>query len=307
MQNSFDHPRLLAWKIAELEVYLDVRASEQLISLPNGHQSFLLPGFKTQAFSHQIHESGLLESKNSLHMSFLDKGFFNTKSVDHTLFDSNSWTLLWEGEGRYIFLSHEKNLPCQISVDQDFRHGEIYSHVLIDDDKKYFPIKNLEIRLFSVWLASLGDIILHASGILVNKRGYAFLGESGAGKSTLVTSLSTHPSLTVLGEDQVILRYIDDRFYIFGTPWHTDPALCSPKGAPVEGLFFLDRSLPPGVKRIKPLDGVSRILQTAVIPYYLPDFMPLILDRLASLSEQIPFYTLSYPLGSDALRMIENL
>jgi predicted ATPase len=137
--------------------------------------------------------------------------------------------------------------------------------------------------------------------------GYCFDGAGGAGKSTLASALSASSEVTILGEDQVVLRYLDGQFSICGTPWHLNPAMCSPRAVPLEKLFFLERAGVDAVAPCSPLDGVTRLLQTALIPYYRPDVMPAILDRLAILAERVQFYTLSYRLGTDILRLIRGV
>jgi len=132
------------------------------------------------------------------------------------------------------------------------------------------------------------------------------VGDPGAGKSTLAAVLATDPGVTVLGEDQVVLRYLDGCFWIFGTPWHINPDMCAPIGIPIEKIFFLDRTLKPGTTRISPLDGITRILQTAFIPYYQSKWVPGILDHLGLLAQQVPFYLLSYKLGTDPLQIIKD-
>ena len=121
--------------------------------------------------------------------------------------------------------------------------------------------------------ARQGDVILHASSFLYSGKGYAFVGHSGAGKSTLVRNIACRYPVVVLGEDHVILRRKDTGFWVFGTPWHEDPAMCSPLGAPIDKLFFLDRSQARGVKQLGALEGVTRLMQTARIPYYQPDLV----------------------------------
>jgi hypothetical protein len=66
----------------------------------------------------------------------------------------------------------------------------------------------------------------------------------------------------------------------------------------------MDRTAEHGVVPCDPLEGVARLLQTAFVPYYRPAAVSGILDRQALLSEQVPFYSLSYPLGADVLGLI---
>ena len=193
-------------------------------------------------------------------------------------------------------------------VDSNFSTGEVFGDfsTYINSGESLYPQQTLEIRLFANWLAGFGDLILHAAGVMVEGQGYCFAGPAGVGKSTLAASLSAIPSVTVLGEDQVILRYLDDRFWIYGTPWHLNPDMCSPMGVPLEKLFFLDRGASQPINTLSPVVGVTSILQTAFTPFYRPDAVASIMDRLELLAGQVPFYSFNHQLGSNALQQIQE-
>ncbi|MDT8381829.1 MAG: hypothetical protein RQ728_06190 [Brevefilum sp.] len=219
------------------------------------------------------------------------------------LLQTTSWNL-WESQsGSYTLFIKEEIPPRLARVDQKFTVGDLFVG-FSNNNEAIYPPGQLETRLFSLWLASLGDIILHASGVEKDGKGYCFLGESGAGKSTLARALAKDPQATILGEDTIILRYLDGGFWIFGTPWHLDPDFCSPAGAPLEKMFFLDRVKPNGINLAPNTVGISKVLQTAVIPYYHPDWLSIVLDNLVLLSGLVPFFEFSYQLGADAWKLI---
>ena len=221
------------------------------------------------------------------------------------LYLSENWELLLDKAGRYVFVAQRLSPIQWIVVDPDFATGEVFGDFSSNNGRPFYPIaRGLEILVFVNWLANFGDIILHAAGVAVGGRGYCFAGSSGVGKSTLAAALKRDPAATVFSEDQVILRYLDGRFWVYGTPWHEDPAMCSPLGVPLEKIFFLERTGPDGAAECAPLEGVTRLLQTAFIPYYRPAAVAAILDRMALLAEQVPFYTLRYRLGSDVWESI---
>jgi hypothetical protein len=210
--------------------------------------------------------------------------------------------------GSFIFTALH-NPFHKVVIESNFQSGTIYRSKPENDQIQSYPLKYLDSLIFVNWLAPYQDILLHASGAIINKMGYAFLGPSGAGKSTLAEAIhQTIPSI-VMGEDQLVLSSIAGQFWVFGTPWHENPAMCSPAGAPLKKLFFLDRdsSKPPSCTPISSADGVQRILQTAFIPYYRQDLLPGILDRLAYLAEQVPFYRLNYHLGSDPEQFLNSV
>ena len=223
--------------------------------------------------------------------------------------DSNTWQHWRDRAGRRVFVSPPMSPPRrQITVDPDYCVGEVAGEFNQGawTSQPVYPLRDVDTRLYASWLAEFGDLTLHASGVEVAGAGYAFVGPSGAGKSTLASALATIPEVTVLGEDTVITRRIEGQFLLFGTPWHTNPERCAPGGVPLRKLFFLDRTAEAGIRAIRPLEGVRRVMQDSFIPYYDREGVGRILDTLGRLAEQVPFYSLSYQLGSDVLRLIRE-
>ena len=184
-------------------------------------------------------------------------------------------------------------------VDGDFRPGEPGANQILP--------RELEIVLFSNWLGSFGGWILHAAGVSLGGAGYAFVGHSGAGKSTLAELLAQNADVTLLGEDQVVVRRQGKDFWIYGPPWHYFSSRYSPEGAPLKGLYFLDGKGEGTLKNLTPLEGASRLLQTAFIPYYQPQFVQLILANLADLTQQTSLRTFNFDKSSSPQYILSRL
>lgn len=279
--------------VADLELWLDARESGVPLAVPACHAPFLVPGAPGAGLTLRVRD-GPLES---------------TEGWRSLFYDAETWQLWRDWTGRTVFVASRYSPPRrQIAVDADFRAGEVVGEFRTDlpPGQVVYPLHDIDMVLLANWLAEWGDLIVHAAGVVVDGQGYCFNGPSGAGKSTLAASLSSNPAVTVLGEDQVILRYVEGRFWIYGTPWHMDPVMCSPRGVPLAKLFFLDRRAEHGVEPCGPVDGVAQLLQTAFVPYYRPSAVAAIMDRLAQLAQQVPFYRLSYRLGTDAMQLISD-
>lgn len=214
------------------------------------------------------------------------------------------WELWNDQNDDFVFVSPRQSPPKRVTIGKAFQKGVITFDFSSVQDREIYPLESIDIRIAVNWLANFGDLILHASGVAVGSHGYCFIGASGAGKSTLTRDLADQGELTILGEDQIILRYLSGQFWIFGTPWHEHEDRCSPIGVPLRKVFFLDRHQNPGIRKYPASDGVTKILQTAFVPYYLPDKLPRIMDQLSLLSAKIPFYQLSYQLGTPVLPAI---
>jgi hypothetical protein len=214
------------------------------------------------------------------------------------------WKLQQTENGDFVFRkSFELDDVC-IRVDINFEKGQVIKNPAPDDQRVNYLLASLDLPLYVNWLGKYGDLILHASGVVVNGVGYCFLGASGAGKSTLAAYLAQKHGLTVLGEDHIILRCLEGNFWVFGSPWHEDPTLCAPLGVPLEKLVFIDLEAKPGIQTINRLEGVTRVLQTAFVPYYRADLTNRILERLTKLVGDVPCFTLNYTLGSDPFDII---
>ena len=283
----------LALRVAGLGLWLDPHDSGVQLAMDACHAKFLSTSARGDDLTLRV-RSGSPRATGSWQSIF---------------FDAGTWQLWLDRTGHYVFAAPRGSPPRrQLAVDAAFTTGEIIGEfdAISAAGQPVYPLQDMDVVLYANWLASYGDVVLHAAGDTIDGRGYAFAGPAGAGKSTLVTALLADSSTRILGEDSVILRCLDGRFWIFGTPWHLDPARCSPEGVPLEKLFFLERQGGHSVQPLAPADGVARLLQTAFVPYYRPEAVTLILDTLCRLAEQVPFYTLSFQIGTDVAKLIRE-
>lgn len=297
-------------QVAGLRLELESQEVDIKILPPHCYEEFRKPVAKPQAFL-------LLTADGKDFPSHADRLVLKIKnqpidtdpalSTIKPLIHSDNWTIKFNHQGDFILEAFRIPPSRRVIVNPEFSSGEVQGDFTDLGHERFYPLQDMDMKLFVNWLARSGDLILHASGVMVDGKGYAFAGDAGAGKSTLASFLLQNHGVTVLGEDQVILRYIRNRFWIFGTPWHENPGMCSPQGVPLEKIFFLDREREQGISGIKPLEGITRILQTAFIPFYRQDLLPGILERLEKLSNKIPFFVLSYRLSTDPWTLIASI
>ncbi len=332
--------KLLRLSVAGLQIALDARGSSIPLAVPPAYEQFLLAGPVSQdavvdgapewRFQPDSGQSGsrdkpakasipgllMASGQDGLTLTVRDGALRETAAWRPLYTPPDTWQLWQDEAGRYVFAVGQTFSPPgrQITVDAGFHAGEVLGPFSAQPDPAVpfytaqgcYPLQGIDTMLYVNWLAESGDLVLHASGVVADGRGYAFAGASGAGKSTLAAAFMETSKITLLGEDSLVLRTLDDGFRIFGTPWHIDAARCAAADAPLAKLFFLDRSVPAGVEPLSPTDGVARLLQTAFIPYYRPEAVARILDTLARLAERVPFYTLSYRLGDDPLEIVRD-
>ena len=294
---------VLHLSVADLDLTLDLRDCDADVILPDSYHKFLQPVANPQAefVDKTLHNNQTLDIQLHDEPGGIDPGFTLVSKTD-------IWELYREHtNNRLLFYSPRGNPPCQLIVDEKFTHGDLFGDFSECGQRDVFPLLGLDNLVYINWLASLNDVSLHASAVVIDGSGYGFFGVSGVGKSTLARALNQTHAALVLGEDQVFLRCIDDQFWIFGTPWHENVNMCAAYGVPLRKLFFLIRGDHEDVNRLKPTVAVSQVLRTAFIPYYRPELLPGILARLESLVLQVPIYSLSYHLGEDIWDTLRNV
>jgi len=111
-----------------------------------------------------------------------------------------------------------------------------------------------------------GGLLLHASGVIRNGRGYVFFGPSGAGKTT-VTRLSRDE--TVLSDDLVIVAPHHGCCWVYGVPFRgtMSEAPRTNAAAPLCGLFALDKAPTHRVVELAPVYAVAQL--AACVPFVM--------------------------------------
>lgn len=286
-------------KVAELSVGFDLEGGSALKTcLPPTHWKF--------AYYHQYADNNK-KFAPTLALKIQNRQLRRDSEWNSLVCRTKIWELWKDIDDHYVFYNPLQPDLREVNIEPNFKQGVVLGNFKQNQAGVRPLPQGLEIVLFSNLFATFGDLILHASGFIYEDKGYIFTGHSGAGKSTLIRQFLNRPEFTVMGEDQVVLRFINNNFWVYGTPWHVDPRVCSPKGAPLEGIFFLKKEYKNHINSIRKIEGIEELLQTAFVPYYRHDMIPMLLERLEMLSNSAQFITLSYQLGTDVWKLIKSI
>ena len=245
-------------------------------------------------------------TSNLAHQGFIrqlslkyDEALFTRSETPELIYGTEIWELGLENDGTLRLESPPRFPNIVFAVRPDFSNGNF---VIKETSLDSHPYQAAIIVLFSNWFANFGDLLLHAATIIWHGNAYAFIGTSGAGKSTLVEGFMEVPGIEILGEDQAVLRKIDDEYYVFGTPWHVDERKCSPNGARLRGMFFLNRYNQNDFTRTDPFDTYTRLVATSFIPLYRERVVvEKIHDRLLEVAQIVPAWEYAYHFDTDPL------
>ncbi len=170
---------------------------------------------------------------------------------------SENWRLL-KKDNTYIYKSPLKDKRQLMLVNETF--DRVTAYLLPKKDKgRVWNTSDiiydfLQVLLINNFALKKGGIFTHAIGVKeLDGEGRLFAGKSGCGKSSTARLWHKHSKAMVLNDDRIIVRKLNGKFFIYGSPWHgefSDYLASRIESAPLEKLFFIHHSSKNTVKRI---------------------------------------------------------
>jgi hypothetical protein len=169
-----------------------------------------------------------------------------------------------------------------------------------------FPLEYPLDELVMMHRLALGEgVEVHALGLEDrNGSGYLFLGHSGAGKSTTARLWMAEPDVNLLSDDRIILRKHDDKFWMYGTPWHGDAGVASPGHAPLSAIFLLEQSSANELAPISASTAAAELFARAFVPHYLESGIQFTLSFLDQITRSVPCSILRFTPTSSAVEAV---
>ena len=216
-------------------------------------------------------------------------------------FDSGGvWRLNRDGDRLVFRLSSPKfgPLPYKTAImAEDFATGVVQLHrpCFVSGASVYpldYPLDEL---LLTNWLSLGRGVEVHACAVVDRDgRGYLFAGHSGAGKTTMARQWLRQAGVSVLSDDRVVLRKIDGRIWMYGTPWHGDEPLASPARAPLTRGFVLEHGSRNQVAQVSGARAVAKLLARSFPPFWSATGLDVTVALLAEVVERVPFLDFSF-------------
>jgi hypothetical protein len=150
-------------------------------------------------------------------------------------------------------------------------------------------------------------MLVHSGGGSIMGKGMVFAGASGAGKSTLSALLNSSSKNQLFSDERLVVRFSDDRWNVWGTPWQGTGNIARNEHAPLSALVFLRQSEKTEITPLTPSQGLHRLLQVVSVPWYSKEWTEKGLAICESLVQEIPMYELSFKPDETALKAVEDL
>ncbi len=157
-------------------------------------------------------------------------------------------------------------------------------------------------------LLHFNGFMLHSSGVVVDDYAYLFSADPGTGKSThtgLWVKYFGEDKAKIINDDKPAIRMIDDKLYVYGTPWSGKTDQNINMRVPLGAIVFLERSDENWVKKIEPAEAIPLILQQTIRPQE-QEIMIKLLDMLDVVLRRVNLYRLGCNMSREAVEVSYN-
>lgn len=154
-------------------------------------------------------------------------------------------------------------------------------------------------------LLDYDGFMLHASALAYEGRAYLFSAPCGTGKSTHARLWQQHFGSTkvmIINDDKPALRFMDDCFYVYGTPWSGKSEYSLNVKVPLQAICFLEQSAHNWIKKLESKAVLKLILNQTLRPYEIQP-MDNLLTLLDKLIRRIPVYKMGCTISPEAVEM----
>lgn len=217
------------------------------------------------------------------------------------LFDSGSlWQLYAEETGYRFRLAGVRPGQSTYKIarfNQDFTRGEIVCDPRrIPPDEPLYPLQYPLDELLLINLLSLGrGIEFHACGVSeVTGNGYLFVGHSEAGKTTSARLWQRQSDVELLSDDRIIVRQVDGKFWMYGTPWHGEEEISSPRKVELTHIFFLRHGERNQIAPLVRAEAAAQLFSRSFPTFYHAGGLGFTLEFLDCLTANVACAELSF-------------
>lgn len=171
-----------------------------------------------------------------------------------------------------------------------------------------YPIHYVEFleiyRAICDYVVSHGGMLMHGAVIEYNSKAYMFTAPSGTGKTTHIRQWKKlyGDKVQIINGDKPLIRYIDGKFYVYGTPWCGKEHYNRNTKAPLEGIVLLSRGEENSIEKISPEVFNAFLLKQIYMPKNHEGIV-LALDFADRLFSSVPLYSLKCNISTDAARV----
>lgn len=147
----------------------------------------------------------------------------------------------------------------------------------------------------------------HASSLSVDGEGILFSADSGTGKSThsrLWQEFMKEHEIVNLNDDKPIIRIIDGKPWVYGSPWSGKHGINNNACAPVKALVFLEQGAENQIREMRPEEVFPLVFPQVLGGKANQQQVAQLMDLLDRFIRGIRVYKLQCNISEEAVRLV---
>lgn len=229
----------------------------------------------------------VIDNEMPISTDFREIGDFDTGN-GHTKVEKKDAT----GEYQFTIRNINEKEVCWLKTNADYTkcRCKLQGNSML----KSYGINSVLMLCYAFSMASRQTLLIHASCVKKGDYAYAFIAKSGTGKSTQVSNWLKHiPGCELLNDDNPIVRIIDGKAYIFGSPWSGKTPCYRNRKAYLGAITRIERAKQNSVVRLSPIEAFTSLLPSCSTMKWEKKLYNDVMDTISKLIETTGFYTLS--------------
>ncbi len=280
----------------------------KLVMISNRTNNFKIADFYISIIFTESHINNmtLLSSFEPFRTNYVSGGLFFKLTIDDSIsqrkandaigtFDTGNGNTevysLEDGGYQYIINNTEGKYCCLLQTNKDF--SECVCALNGDTRMRAFGLNNALMLIFA-FVGSLHEtLLIHASAVCHNDKGFAFTGKSGTGKSTHTDLWMKYIEGTeLINDDNPVLRVLGNKTYIYGSPWSGKTPCYKQKRIHLGAITQIVRAKEDKIKRMNPAESFASSLPSCASMKWDDKKYNAICDTITKIIENTPIYTL---------------
>lgn len=198
---------------------------------------------------------------------------------------------LEDGGYQYIIKDIYERECCLLQTNKEF--SDCRCALNGNKDMRSFGITNALMIVYAFAGSFQQTLLIHASTILNNGYGYAFIAKSGTGKSTHTQLWIKHiPGSELMNDDNPIVRVVGDQAFIYGSPWSGKTPCYRQIKAPLGAITRIDRASKNSIEKLSPIEAFASLLPSCSNMKWDKDIFHGICNTVTRVIELTNCYTL---------------
>lgn len=169
--------------------------------------------------------------------------------------------ILDNGRWNFGFSYSRKHPDCVVVPSEDFKDNKVYIPSGARSQFIEFAVSNATMLLYTITTTPRDTLLIHSSVTVKDGAAYAFLGKSGTGKSTHSRLwLENIEGTLLLNDDNPVVRVIDSKTYIYGSPWSGKTPCYKNDVKPLKGVVRLTQAPYNKIQKLPPVQAYAAFM-----------------------------------------------